>query len=177
MYINDRKKQCMADKLGLGQGKKTVSWIWTSTEAIGDGSDTELHKGEQSPSLKQHAEQLIVLFAAVRIEWAKACAQYLRWTEEVMLLKEMRRVHKTLEWKATWWEQRREGWEGQDEATREGVRAYASRQAEIQCGLHSRFTRLWDKPLAPLGSQEESNEGPGSSLDPLLESLVEEDKE
>ena len=172
------KKQRTADKLGLGQGKKTVSWIWTSAEAIGDGSDAELHKGEQSPSLKQHAEQLIVLFAAVRIEWAKARARYLRWTEEVMLLKEeMRRVRKTLEWKATWWEQRREGWEGQDEATREGVRAYASRQAKIQRGLHSRFTRLWDKPLAPLGSQEESNEGPGSSLDPLLESLVEEDEE
>lgn len=95
-----------------------------------------------------------------------------------MLLKEeMRRVRKMLEWRAMWWEQHREGWEGQDEAIREGVRAYASRQAEIQCGLHTRFTRLWDRPLAPLGSQEESNERPGASLDPLLESLVEEDKE
>ena len=67
------------------------------------------------------------------------------------------------------------GMESQDEVTCEGVRAYASQQAEIQRSLHSRFTWLWDKPLAPLGSQEESNEGPGSSLDPLLESLVEED--
>ena len=96
----------MADKLGLGQGKKTFSWIWTSTEAIRDGSNMDLHEGEQSPSLKQHAEQLIVLFAAVHIEWAKAHAQYLRWMEEVMFLKkEMHQVCKMLEWKAMWWEQ------------------------------------------------------------------------
>ena len=45
------KKQRTIDKLGLGQGKKTVSWIWTSAEAIGDGSDAELHEGELSLSL------------------------------------------------------------------------------------------------------------------------------
>ena len=94
-----------------------------------------------------------------------------------MLLKEeMRRVRKTLEWRAAWWEQRREGWTGQDEAMHEGIRAYATRQADIQRGLHTRFTRLWDKPLVPLGSQEESNEVVSCSLDPLLESLVEEDE-
>jgi hypothetical protein len=50
------KKQRTIDKLGLGQGKKTVSWIWTSAEAIGDGSDAELHEGELSLSLKQYAK-------------------------------------------------------------------------------------------------------------------------
>ena len=35
----------MIDKLGLGQGKKTVSWIWMSADAIRDGSDAELHEG------------------------------------------------------------------------------------------------------------------------------------
>ena len=45
------KKQRTIDKLGLGQGKKTVSWIWMSVEAIGDGSDVELHEGELSLSL------------------------------------------------------------------------------------------------------------------------------
>ena len=121
--------------------------------------------------------KLTGLLAAVRIEWAKARARFLRWTEEVMLLKEeMRWVRKTLEWRAMWWEQRREGWESHDEAMREGIRAYATRQAGIQRGLCLRFTRLWDKPLVPLGSQEESNEGPAVALDPVLESLVEEDE-
>ena len=97
--------------------------------------------------------------------------------EEVMLLKEeMRQVHKTLEWRAVWWEQRREGWTGQDKAMHKGIRVYATWQADIQCSLHTRFTRLWDKPLVPLCSQEESNEVVSSSLDPLLESLVEEDE-
>ena len=50
------KKQRKIDKLGLGQGKKTVSWIWMSAEAIGDGSNAELHEGELSLSLKQYAE-------------------------------------------------------------------------------------------------------------------------
>ena len=39
------KKQHTAEKLGLGQGKKVVSWIWTSAQAIGDGSDEVLHEG------------------------------------------------------------------------------------------------------------------------------------
>ena len=81
-----------------------------------------------------------------------------------------------LEWRAAWWEQHQEGWEGQDEVMHEGIRAYAIRQADIQCGLRARFTRLWDKPLVPIYSQGESNEGAASSLDPVLESLVEEDK-
>ena len=89
----------------------------------------------------------------------------------------MRRVRKTLEWKAGWWDDRRGGWPGLDDPMREGVQAYASRQASIQRALHERFTRLWEKPLLPLGTQEEANEGPGLSVDPLLEALVEEDEE
>ena len=89
----------------------------------------------------------------------------------------MRRVQKTLEWKAEWWNQWQEGWPGLDDPICEGVRAYASCQAHIQRSLHERFTRLWEKPLVPLASQEESNEGPGSSVDPLLEALVKEDEE
>ena len=40
------KKQRTAAKLGLGQGKKSVSWIWTTADAIGDGSDAVLHEGK-----------------------------------------------------------------------------------------------------------------------------------
>ena len=45
------KKQRTAERLGLGQGKKTVSWIWTTTGAIGDGDDAVLHEGKQ-PSIR-----------------------------------------------------------------------------------------------------------------------------
>ena len=63
------------------------------------------------------------------------------WSEEVMLLKEeMRRVRKTLESKASWWDDRQEGWSGLDAAASEGVKAYTAQQARIQCELHTRFT-------------------------------------
>lgn len=39
------KKKRMIIERGLGQGKKIVSWIWTTPQAIGDGTDEVLHEG------------------------------------------------------------------------------------------------------------------------------------
>ena len=87
----------------------------------------------------------------------------------------MRRVRQSLEWKAAWWEERQLGWEGLDGAGQEGIRAYAVRQANLQRALQAQFTRLWDKPLTPLVSQDDSGEIASFILDPVLEELVEED--
>ena len=120
----------------------------------------------------------LIISLVVRIEWVKAHARRLRWWEEVYLLREeMRRVRKTLEWRATWWEERSEGWDELDEATKEGVKAYASRQASIQRALHKQFSRLWDKPLIPVVSNDDTGEAPSTYVDPVLESLVEDDVE
>ena len=89
----------------------------------------------------------------------------------------MRHVRKTLEWRATWWEDLRKGWEGLDKAMVEGVNAYASWQANVQRLLHTCFSRLWDKPMVPIIRQEDSGEGPSASVDPILEELVEDDDE
>jgi hypothetical protein len=114
---------------------------------------------------------------ALRVEWAKARARSLRWSEEVMLLKEeMRRVRKTLEWKASWWDDRQEGWSGLDAAASEGVKAYAARQARIQRELHARFTRLWDQPLIPFTRDEDSGEGITMVLDPVVEAFFEDEE-
>ena len=94
-----------------------------------------------------------------------------------MLKEEMRRVRKTLEWKASWWDARQPGWQALDKPMEEGVRAYASRQVSIQRALHARFTRLWDKPWTPVVSADEANEGPGYGIDPVLESLAECDED
>ena len=94
-----------------------------------------------------------------------------------MLLKEeMRRVQKTLEWKASWWDDRQEGWSGLDAAAYEGVKAYAARQASIQCDIHARFTRLWDQPLVPFTRDEDSGEGSATVLDPAVEAFFEDDE-
>ena len=111
----------------------------------------------------------------MRIEWAKARARYLRWSEEVQLLKEeMRRVRKTLEWEAQQWEGWRESWTI-DAAATEGIKAYAMRQAQVRRDLLSHFTRMWDKPLVPVVNDEDSGEAPLTALDPMLEMLVEEE--
>ncbi|KAJ7097255.1 hypothetical protein B0H15DRAFT_773428 [Mycena belliarum] len=81
---------------------------------------------------------------AVRIEWAKARARAMRWTEEVDLLEEeMRRIVQFLAWRGDWWEaqiaQRGLG----DGPQLEGETAYATRQAALQRSLRDRFLLLW----------------------------------
>jgi hypothetical protein len=121
------------------------------------------------------SSRLKYFFTAVRIEWAKARARYLRWSEEVQLLKEeMRRVRKTLEWEARQWEGRTEPWTA-DAAAAEGIMAYAMRQAQVRRDLLCHFTRMWDKPLVPVVNNEDSGEAPLTALDPSLEMLVEEE--
>lgn len=85
--------------------------------------------------------------AALRVEWAKACARALRWNEEVLLLKEeMRRTRTFLEWKARWWENRAK-FAVDDRLLLEGIAAYAFRQAALQRRLSISFLQLWSTSL------------------------------
>ena len=61
----------------------------------------------------------VLYILALRIEWCRVRARAMRWSEEVLLLREeMRRVLVFLEWQATWWEKRAvshvEWWAEQD---------------------------------------------------------------
>jgi len=90
----------------------------------------------------------------------------------------MKWVRKMLEKKVVWWREREDAWEGLDRAeAAEGVCAYARRQAVTECSLYEHFTRLWDDPLSPLVSREDSGKGPGSGVDPMLEAMVEEEED
>ena len=168
------KKRRVALERGLGEGRRVVSWIWTVKGSAGNGEDDGLNEGK---SILVQYIQVLSLSIALRVEWAKARARSLRWSEEVMLLKEeMRRVRKTLDWKASWWDDRQEGWSGLDAAASEGVKAYAARQARIQRDLHARFTRLWDQPLVPFVRDEDSGEGSTTVLDPVVEAFFEDEE-
>ena len=46
------KKQKKNDQLGLGEGKRKISWIWRVAGAMGDGRDDVLNDG-QCPPLSQ----------------------------------------------------------------------------------------------------------------------------
>ncbi|KAG2097506.1 uncharacterized protein F5147DRAFT_656316 [Suillus discolor] len=75
------KKAKEAARRGLGEGYKTISWIWTVSGVTNGDDDLTLNN-------------------ALRMEWLKARAQVKRWGEEVLLLKEeMRRVLEFLRWK------------------------------------------------------------------------------
>jgi hypothetical protein len=92
----------------------------------------------------------------MRVEWAKCDARVTRWVEEKQLLmEEMRRTPWYLDWKARWWEERSLPWsqdlvrasrpkfEGDFVAFRDGLTAYAKRQAEVHRALARKFTKLW----------------------------------
>ena len=82
----------------------------------------------------------------MRIEWAKALARKMRWTEEVYIVEEeMRRVLRTLDHEIRKWRKRADHVLLQhlreDEAS--GRRAYGMRQASSLSHLKKAFEFLW----------------------------------
>jgi hypothetical protein len=68
----------------------------------------------------------------------------MRWSEEVLLLREeMRRVLAFLDWHARWWDERRGLLTGLSSSEEEGVMAYASKQADMRRSLRSTFEHMW----------------------------------
>lgn len=86
--------------------------------------------------------------AGVRVEWMKSRAHCHRWQEELNLLpEEMRRTIVYHRWKADWWLARSNLRPEADTLLREGLCAYAVRQATIRRGLANRADFLWKKTL------------------------------
>ncbi|KAJ7258013.1 hypothetical protein C8J57DRAFT_1646556 [Mycena rebaudengoi] len=127
--FGDEERQCGKKGKGkaVGPARKRqkqapvmLSWIWLS-----QGAATV--EG-QAPSLNE----------ALRIEWAKAHARSLRWSEEVQLLEEeMRHIQQFLLWhgKAV----------VEGTVQKEGDMAYALRQAVLKETLAARFKEKWGR--------------------------------
>jgi hypothetical protein len=89
------------------------------------------------------------VITAFRVEYAKTHARASRYVEEEeLVLEEMRRTLRYLEWKASWWrakvpchDKRR---------IREGQAAYAAKQAAFLDELRLKFERLWRSLLVEL---------------------------
>ena len=132
---------------GTGQTRRALSWIWTS--------------GSRSPSTDDEGDEIL------QVEWAKSRARAGRCHEEVLLLKEeMRRVVVFLEWKTTWWMDRRNMRGGVSDRVskdlQEGLTAYAEGQAGLQKGLCEHFCMLWKLPLGSDGGALHADGGNGS---------------
>lgn len=88
---------------------------------------------------------------ALRIQWCKARARAMRWSEEVLILREeMRRVLAFLTWHAVWWDQQVQRRTGLSLEAAEGVAAYAYKQASIRRKIRSSFDTLWRSSWASL---------------------------
>ncbi|KAG6836120.1 hypothetical protein H0H93_011192 [Arthromyces matolae] len=109
------------------EGKRTVSWIWLQYPMERDDNDEDPRFNE-----------------AVRIEWCRARARMLRWSEEVDLLQEeMRRILQFLKWESERWRQRGTIKMGGGKQEHEGRVAYAHSQAEMRLNLCRHFKDLW----------------------------------
>ncbi|KAF8121845.1 hypothetical protein K438DRAFT_1653350 [Mycena galopus ATCC 62051] len=94
--------------VALGEGRRTLSWIWYT--AKGDGEPTEQE-----------------LVEALRVEWCKAYVRMRRWYEDVVLVEEeMRRTVEYGNWAAREWVARAGKRVGTvSEELQEGLSAYA----------------------------------------------------
>lgn len=88
---------------------------------------------------------------ACRVEYAKAHARARRYAEEEeLVLEEMRRTIKYLEWKASWWLCLRPPLT--EVYIEEGRRAYAEKQTAMLRHLADKFKNIWKPILRDAGA-------------------------
>ncbi|KAJ6493869.1 hypothetical protein DFH09DRAFT_1104333 [Mycena vulgaris] len=114
----------------LSSTKKKMLWIWTAGGGPGENEEA--------------------LHDSVQVEWSKAKARKDRWEEEIALLREeMKHVLRLLRWRSVWWEgkqgARREGVSAE---LRNGIEAYAARQAAFHGEVARRFKTAWNTSVA-----------------------------
>ncbi|KZP27030.1 hypothetical protein FIBSPDRAFT_731485, partial [Athelia psychrophila] len=120
--LNDEDIRAFADE---SEKDKLLSWIWMVVGVRVDGDDKAVQE-------------------VLRIEWCKARARAMRWSEEVLLLREeMRRVQTFFSWQADWWQQQAHRIPHLSIEDTEGVAAYAAKQASIRHLMAKRFDKLW----------------------------------
>ncbi|KAE9388180.1 hypothetical protein BT96DRAFT_947803 [Gymnopus androsaceus JB14] len=108
---------------GTGETRKEQSWIWLTRKInLKDGADENENE-------------------ILRAEWCKSRAQMHRAEEELRYLEvEMERSLRFLDWQAKWWDNRQVRPNPRKvPQLEEGIKAYATKQAEIQRGLRENF--------------------------------------
>ncbi|KAG1830659.1 hypothetical protein EV424DRAFT_1534995 [Suillus variegatus] len=112
---------------GESSGNRTLSWIWKARGVATAGMEGEA-----------------VLSEALQVKWCRSRARANRWAEEVeLLLEEMQRVSAFLAWHAAWWDEQATRRVGLDDASLEGIRGYAKRQAAQRRSMRDVFLTKW----------------------------------
>ncbi len=141
----------------VGEGRRTLSWIWYSGESghAEGGDDFGLSEGSSSAIFVRchyvHADNLPHLLA-LRVEWAKVRARAARWHEQVRLVyEEMRRVIAATQYRARHWNLLRSRRQTQimapslllEEELDEGLVAYADEHVFMETRLADAFEAKW----------------------------------
>lgn len=91
-----------------------------------------------------HDTVVTTIHLGIRVEWCKARARAMRWSEEIILLQEeMRRVLAYHAWHARWWDDQSFRCVGLSEEQTEGLAAYAHRQAKVYRGMRLVCETAW----------------------------------
>ncbi|KAF6741643.1 hypothetical protein DFP72DRAFT_861712 [Ephemerocybe angulata] len=89
------------DRVGLGEGKKSLTWIWRNPGAVAA-------KTAVTTELNSEGDNLDVQ-VALRVEWCKARARAHRFQEECLLIsEELRRIKAFWAWEISTWTARAE---------------------------------------------------------------------
>ncbi|KAF7964571.1 hypothetical protein HWV62_5596, partial [Athelia sp. TMB] len=142
---------------GESEGKRTLSWIWTSA---GVGGDKDSADGAQDE---------------LCIQWCMVRARAFWWSEEVfLLLEEMTCVRSYHTWHAGWWEEQSVSREGLTAEENEGFAAYAFRQSSVRLAMRDTCAAAWQdvERYVLLGAQmadEEVHQGDSERDDEMYE--------
>ena len=129
--------------LAVGEGYRTLSWIWYSTT------------GDEINSSTTGACKYLLWFpfeagttslseTDLRIEWLKCRARAARWKEEIQLInEEMRRALDFCSWKVKWWEQQVHRRVTALPHLQEGLVAYATENAAAERHRLMSWSNAW----------------------------------
>ena len=109
--------------------RREESWIWLVPR---------IETAQDIGVMEEHLD------ANLRVEWAKSRARAARWGEEVDLLsEEMRRTLTFLQWRADWWRCQVHCRADAPEDLRDGLVAYAERQATLLENIADGHAKHW----------------------------------
>ncbi|KAJ6474916.1 hypothetical protein C8R45DRAFT_935451 [Mycena sanguinolenta] len=117
-----------------GTSKRVISWIWTAPGAL-ENEEERLHN-------------------SICMEWARAHAGKSRWSEEVVLMREMRHVLRYLAGQVAWWQEHVEV-----EQHNWLAAVYALKQATWHECLAVHFRLKWNTPALTTAQELVAAEG------------------
>jgi hypothetical protein len=132
----------------IGQKSYKLPWFWRIGDQDGDESSEYM---KDCGCISDCSTQLIIIVSIVyRVNWLRNSARYHRWNEQVIQL------HHEMKWTINYFKFHKGKWEnwtmeqemdGDESLYKQGLRSYASKQAQTWARLESRAHNLFDSIL------------------------------